>query len=249
VRRWLSALPSTQRARQRVRDVLVSGQDSQATFREDVARRYLRGDGIEIGPLHHPLRVPPGARVRYVDVMSREQLLATHTSAVYGDPRRVVGPDVIDDCERLEAFSDGSLDFVIANHVVEHTEDPVGTLENLVRALRPNGVLFLALPDARYMFDTSRERTTVEHLLRDHDEGPRVSRMEHYHEWALVECLPPGQIAQRVEEFARDGARHHFHVWDLDGFLELLRALDLPVGLELAQAHLDEFVMILRCRE
>jgi hypothetical protein len=40
--------------------------------------------------------------------------------------------------------------------------------------------------------------------------------------------------------------RHHSHVWELDGFLELLRALDLSVRLELAQAHLDEFAVILR---
>jgi SAM-dependent methyltransferase len=232
-----------------VRDVLLSGQDSQATFREDLARRYLRGDGIEIGPLHHPLRLPPGTRVRYVDVMSREQLLATHTSAVYGDPRWVVGPDVIDDCERLGTFADASLDFVIANHVVEHTEDPIGALENLVRVLRPRGVLFLALPDARYTFDALRERTTVEHLLRDHNQGPQLSRRDHYHEWAVVECLPNEKIPDRIDEFARDGARHHFHVWDLDGFLELLRALDLPASLELAQGHLDEFVVILRRHE
>jgi SAM-dependent methyltransferase len=162
----------------------------------------------------------------------------------------VVAPDVIDDCERLGVFADGSLDFVIANHVVEHIEDPVGALENLVRVLRPGGVLFLALPDARHTFDVSRERTTtIEHLLRDHDQGPEISRAEHYHEWALVECLPEQQIARRVEEFARDGARHHFHVWDLDGFLELLRELGLPVSLELAQAHLDEFAVILRRSE
>jgi hypothetical protein len=35
-------------------------------------------------------------------------------------------------------------------------------------------------------------------------------------------------------------------VWELDGFLEFLRAVHLPVNLELAQAHLDEFAVILR---
>jgi predicted SAM-dependent methyltransferase len=249
VRIWSVALPSLRPIRQRVRDVLVSGEDSQATFREDLARRYVRGDGIEIGPLQHPLRLPPGARVRYVDVMSREQLLATHPSAVYGDPRWVVEPDVIDDCERLGTFADGSLDFVIANHVLEHTEDPIGALENLVRVLRPTGVLFLALPDARYTFDAWRERTTIEHLLRDHNQGPEGSRFEHYREWAHIDCLPEEKIPERVAELAREAARHHFHVWELDGFLELLRALDLPVSLELAQAHLDAFVVILRRQE
>lgn len=239
---------STRRIRQRVRDVLLRASDraDMATFREDLARRYLRGDGIEIGALQRPLRLPRAARVRYVDVMSREQLLATHSSAVYGNPRWVVNVDVIDDGERLEAFAEESVDFVVSNHILEHTEDPIAALENLVRVLRPGGILFVTLPDARHTFDVSRARTTVAHVLRDHREGPEISRYEHYLEWARVECLPEESVAERVAQFAREGTRHHFHVWELESFLELLRAIELPAALELAQKHLDEFAVILR---
>lgn len=244
----LRARLSTRRARQRVRDILLRASDREdlETFRGDLARRYLRGDGIEIGALHRPLRLPRAARVRYVDVLSREQLLATHSSAVYGNPKWVVETDVIDDGERLGTFADESVDFVVANHMLEHTEDPIATLEHLVRVLRPGGTIFLTLPDARHTFDVSRSRTSVEHLLRDHREGPATSRDEHYREWALVECLPEERIAERIAEFARDGTRHHFHVWELETFLELLSALDLPARLELAEIHLDEFAVILR---
>jgi SAM-dependent methyltransferase len=128
-----------------MRDGLLRASDREdlTTFREDLARRYLRGSGIEIGALQRPIRLPRGTRVRYVDLMSRDELLATHTSAVYGDPNWVVETDVIDDCERLDSFADGSLDFAIANHILEHTEDPIAALENLVRVLRPGGILLL----------------------------------------------------------------------------------------------------------
>ena len=234
--------------RQHVRDFLLAASDRNdlATFREDLARHYVRGEGIEIGALHRPLRVPSKVRVRYVDVMNREQLLATYSSAVYGNPKWVVQTDVIDDCERLERFTDHSVDFAIANHILEHTEDPIATLGHLVRVLKPGGILFLTLPDARHTFDASRERTTIEHLLRDHQEGPSVSRDQHYREWALVECLPEKHIAERIAQFARDGTRNHFHVWELEGFLELLVTLQLPARLELAQTHLDEFSLIIR---
>lgn len=242
---------STRSLRTRVRDQLLRATDREdlATFREDLARRYIRGSGIEIGALHRPLRLPRSAHVRYVDVMSRDELLATHTSAVYGNPKWVVETDVIDDCQRLQTFADASLDFVIANHILEHTEDPIAALEHLVRVLRPGGILFLTLPDARRTFDGLRPRTSVEHLLRDHHAGPHVSRGEHYREWAAVECLPEEQIAERVEQFARDGARHHFHVWELGGLLKLLDAVELPASVALAQAHLDEFAIVLRRQE
>jgi SAM-dependent methyltransferase len=234
--------------RRRGRDLLLraSDQEDLATFREDLARRYLSGDGIEIGALHLPLRVPKRARVRYVDVMTREQLIATYSIDVYDNPLWVVETDILDDGERLGTVADHTLDFVIANHMLEHTEDPISTLEHFVRVLRPGGTLFLTLPDARRTFDALRPRTTVEHLLRDHREGPEVSREEHYREWAVVECLPPDRIAARVAEFGRDGTRHHFHVWELPHFLEFLAAVALPLELELAQQHLHEFAVILR---
>jgi hypothetical protein len=58
--------------------------------------------------------------------------------------------------------------------------------------------------------------------------------------------LPEDRIAERVGQFERDGTRHHFHVWELAGFLELLDAVALPASLELAQVHLDEFAVVLR---
>jgi predicted SAM-dependent methyltransferase len=251
---WMS-VPSELRARlslrplrRRVRDLLLraSDIDDLATVREDLARRYLQGQGIEIGALHRPLRVPATAHVRYVDVMSRDDLLATYSSAVRGNPKWVVETDVIDDGARLDAFTDGCLDFVVANHMLEHTEDPIAALGNLVRVLRPGGILFLTLPDARHSFDALRARTTVDHLLRDHREGSQVSRRAHYREWAVVECLSEDEIPDRVEQFERERTRHHFHVWELEGFLELLTALSLPARLVHAEAHLDEFAVILR---
>jgi SAM-dependent methyltransferase len=220
--------------------------DDLASYRADLARRYLNGQGIEIGALHRPVRAPRGARVRHVDVMTREELLATYSPEVYGDPRWVVETDVVDDCVRLSGFADGSLDFVIANHTLEHVEDPVAALESLVRVVRPGGVVFLALPDARCTFDAARPRTTLEHVLADHREGPERSREAHYREWAAVECLAEDRAAERMAEFRAEGARHHFHVWELDGFLDLLHNLSLPVTLELAETHPEEFVVILQ---
>jgi SAM-dependent methyltransferase len=238
---------SMRRLRGRVRELVLGAtdRDDLATFRDDLACRYLRGDGIEIGALHRPLRMPRSARVRYVDVLSREELLATHTSAVYGNPKWVADTDVIDDGERLSTFADGSLDFVVANHMIEHTDDPIAALTQLVRVLRVGGTLFLTLPDARHTFDALRPRTTVEHLIRDHSDGPAISREDHYREWAAVECLTGESAEERVRQFARERSRHHFHVWELEGFLELLGAIDLPVRLELGQTHLDEFAVIL----
>jgi len=220
--------------------------------REDLARRYLRGSGIEIGALAFPLRVPPGVRVRRVDRLDRAGLIAANRRTFEFadvDPGGVPEVDVIDDGAVLSRFADGSLDFVIANHVLEHIEDPLAALGHWLRVIREDGVLFISLPDAARSYDAPRPRTSVEHVLRDHRDGPECSRREHYEEWArILDAIPPERVGERVEEFAREDARHHFHVWELEGFLELLAALALPCELELAQRSGQEFTVILRKR-
>src|SRR5207244_3598621 len=121
----------------------------------------------EIGALDFPLRLPRGARVRYVDHLDEAGLREAHAQTLRAG-RPLVVPDIVDDGERLASFADCSLDFVVANHMLEHVEDPIGTLETQLRVLRPRGVLYLAVPDARTSFDACRPLTTVEHLLRDH---------------------------------------------------------------------------------
>ncbi len=216
------------------------------TIRADVALRFVRGEGIEIGALGWPLPLPWGVRVRYVDYLDETGLTETYCSALRDCPPPVV-PDVVDDGARLASFPDASLDFVIANHMLEHVEDPIAALEHQLRVLKPRGILYLALPDARYTFDASRERTTMEHLLRDHRSGPRVSRREHYEECArLIEGHRGENVTKRVGEMEAEDLRPHFHVWEPITFAEFLAALDLPFSLELLQASVGEFLVVLR---
>jgi predicted SAM-dependent methyltransferase len=235
----------------RLRDgVFAMGRRTFWVYREDLARRYLSGDGIEVGALTLPLRVPPGVRVRYVDRASREDLIRLEGPALTRagvDPRRIHPVDVVEDAAQLGVFADASLDFVVANHVYEHVEDPIEGLRNAVRVLRAGGVLFLTLPDPRHTFDRLRERTSVEHALRDHREGPHASREQHYLEWARdIEGVGEAGLAARVAQFAREDARHHFHVWELEDFLALLREISLPARLVHAQSYLEEFAVVLR---
>jgi predicted SAM-dependent methyltransferase len=190
--------------------------------------------------------VPGGARVRYVDHGAVDEL-----RRVYPEHDWVQAPDVVDEAERLASFDDESLDFIVANHVLEHVEDPVAALTAFLRVLRAGGIVFLTLPDPRHSFDQRRARTTVEHVLRDHREGPETSRREHYEEWAhIVESIgDEAAVAQRVAEFESEGTRNHFHVWELETFLQLLLALELPVAIEAAQATEPEFAVVLRKSE
>jgi SAM-dependent methyltransferase len=235
----------------RFRDVVLRvGRNNPFVLREDLARRYLSGSGIEIGAGMSPLRVPPGVHVQYVDNLDHDALIAKAGADFLGhgiDTEAVPETDVIDDAQTLGSFSDEAVDFVIANHVLEHLEDPIGALQNFVRVTSKHGIVFLTLPDARHSFDHLRERTTVEHLVRDHTKGPHTSREQHYAEWATdIEGIGPEGVPARAAQYAAANAHHHFHVWELGTFLRFLAAISLDSEVIHAQMNQREFAIILR---
>ena len=214
--------------------------------RREIAKRYLSGEGIEIGALHNPLEVPRGARVRYVDHLPVEEL-RQHYPELEGE--QLVDVDIVDDGERLATVADDSQDFVIANHFLEHCEDALGALGNMIRVLRPGGILYLAVPDKRYTFDVDRPVTSTDHVLQDHREGPEGSRRAHYEEWARLVDKAEEPEAHATALLER-GYSIHFHAWTQAELIDLLRAaagaLELEFDVELMLKNEHEVIFVLR---
>src|SRR5437016_4921723 len=128
--------------------------------------QWLCGEGIEIGALNRPLPVPAAARVHYVDRLPLAELRRYY--AEVGD-EGWPNIDIIGDVEDLSGIADSTLDFAIASHLVEHLPLPARGLREMLRVLKPDGVLFLILPDQRVGIDHARAVTPVEHLIETID--------------------------------------------------------------------------------
>lgn len=209
-----------------------------------LSTRFLRGEGLEIGALQNPLPLPTATGVRYVDRASLEQLRNEYPELA---DQPITRPDVVDDGERLTSIETESVDFVVANHFIEHCQNPIGTLQQHLRVLKPGGVLFMAVPDKRFTFDVDRPLTPLAHLMRDFGEGPEWSLRSHAEEW--VELVERG-TEERVDALVAGARSIHFHVWTPSTFHELLvychDDLAFPFDVELVEPNGIEFIVILR---
>ena len=136
---------------------------------------------------------------------------------------RLTPVDIIDNGETLDRVPLSSQDFIIANHFIEHCENPIKTLMTHLSRLKQGGILFLAVPDRDKTFDNRRPVTSREHAIRDFQDGSETSRFDHYREWALmVEQVPEGKAEDRARELIEARYSIHFHVWRQHDFQDLL---------------------------
>jgi SAM-dependent methyltransferase len=217
--------------------------------RDTIASAYLRGDGIEIGALHNPLPLPSSARVKYVDRASAADLRAYYPELATAPFVRV---DIIDDGEELRTIADASQEFVVANHFLEHCQDPIRALASQFRVLKPGGILYLAIPDKRDSFDADRPVTALDHLWRDYLDGPAWSRAQHLEEWVTLiqHRRDPAAVQQEIARLRDTSHSIHYHVWtqvDMIAFLLSIReGLPLEFEFELVFKNRGEVIFVLR---
>ena len=199
------------------------------TMREAMAAG-LAGGGLEVGAGASPFPVPLACRVLYGDRLPHADLLAE----LYPGQRAcdLVIPDILTDFDELDGVADGSQDFLIACHVIEHTRNPIGSIAAAHRKLRPGGTLLLVIPDKQRTFDRHRPLTPLSHLIEDHLRPDRQRDYAHYEEFYRL-SFPMQEPAYSQEVRHRFETRHaiHYHVWDHDAFRLMLDWLqDTVVG-------------------
>ena len=221
----------------------------------DAFRHYLIGNGLEVGALHNPLDLSglSISKISYVDRFPESELIAFYPE-LEGQP--LVHVDIVDDGEVLATIPNGSLDFIIGNHFLEHTRNPIGTIKHWLTKLAPGGILFLAIPDQRFTFDTHRPPTPLEHMVEDYRCSPEKRKKrdhQHFWEWAAYVNEMSGEAADARAAYL-EGIDYsiHFHTFRLQSFLKLLRYMEdkLHIPFELkacadVSAGGNEFLVIL----
>jgi SAM-dependent methyltransferase len=192
-----------------------------AFVREALAAKYLKGRGIEIGALQDPLSLPEHVHVDYVDRLSKSDLIAHYPELPAG---MLVEPTILDDGERLGTIRSGSLGFCLANHVLEHVRDPLGTLRHWLRVLERGGIAYVTVPDRSNRFDANRQVTTLAHLVDDARRRWPERDHEHFLEWArhAQGVVEPEAAERRARELEAMDYSIHFHVFDRPLFERVL---------------------------
>ncbi|MCE7030247.1 hypothetical protein [Jiella avicenniae] len=205
-----------------------------ARLTHDVA--LPRSRGVEFGADPHPLPLPDGLSVRYVDLVARDAA---------DEPVR----HVWDGSGSLLAAlgEEQPLDFAIARLFAHRVPNLLGWFRGVFAALRPGGVLNMTLPDRRMTGDVLRTPSTLGEVLEADQLGltrPSFRQLFDHRrlsvplgpQQAWREAVDPGELARAGTEealaFARaasgdaaDAVPCHCWVFTPYSFLDLLEEL------------------------
>lgn len=128
----------------------------------------------------------------------------------------------ISEAVNLQKINTGTYDFVISSNCLEHIANPLKAVQEWLRVLKPEGILFLILPRRESNFDHKRPVTTFLHLLTDFNQNVSEDDLTHLPDILSLHDLKRDLLAgsfiqfkNRCEHNYENRCMHH-HVFDLD---------------------------------
>lgn len=156
-------------------------------FRDSaLAHQILDGKrGLEIGAsAHNPFNLKT-LNLDFSDDYTQE--FKAYEAQICGEYARV---DIVSPGDELP-FKDNTWDFVINSHVIEHFYDPVKTIKEWLRVVKPGGYVFMIVPHKERTFDKPRPRTPLAEIVdrHEHPNPPFPDLHGHYSVWITEDFL------------------------------------------------------------
>ena len=218
--------------------------------------------GIEIGALNRPIikREFPG-EIFYLDHLSTSDLKNKYAHDPTVDVEDIVKVHyVVNDGNIKKAVKEKKFDYVVAAHVVEHVPNPINWLQEIFDILKPEGVLYLLVPDKRFTFDFQRPVTTFGTMLESYLTGrdiPSVSAVYDHLASAVkidgtsvwggllkeIELLPLAGDKQAFEQANKVFSKNeyidvHHSIFTPASFLDMMEKI---ISSDLLYAEIDKF--------
>lgn len=222
-------------------------------IRKKLSYKYIQWNGIEIWWLDNPTPINHlTTKVKYVDYIDEDILLKN--SQIELGTARVKKIDYICKADNLNKILSDSQDFVIANHLFEHLENPIKALLERYRVIKKWWTIFMAIPDKRKTFDENRKRTTLEHIISDYKNPSEDRDREHYLDYAGIKFSDPSQIEKEAKRLKSMDFKIHYHVFVEEDITNIINRCNKNTHTEFNMIHIkhttknpadNEFIFIL----
>jgi SAM-dependent methyltransferase len=146
-----------------------------------------------------------------------------------------LGRRLVADASDLSIIPDGTYDFVLASHVMEHIANPLRALQEWKRVLRPAGTVLVVLPHMAATFDHRRHFTSFDHIEADFRANTQEDDLTHLDEVLALHDLSLDPDAGSRQQFRERCLRNssvramHHHVFSPEVLILTFHLLQIRV--------------------
>ena len=108
--------------------------------------------------------------------------------------------DICTSGDDLHMFENNSLDFIVAKHNLEHYHDPVKTVKEWKRVLKPNGKLGIIVPDHDEVDTFALDRTHTVSFNMESLKALLTEKVGGFNILHLSKCIPKWSIIVIAEK-------------------------------------------------
>jgi len=184
----------------------------------DFVEKHLSGHGLELGAQAAPFKTNQHTSMSYADKYTVDEMFEDLKVKRQIKKEDITKPDFI----VFDAFSfdivDDFFDFFCCSHVIEHTCNPIGAIEEWLRVVKPGGYVYFICPDKRETFDYDRPITPVSHLVEDYENDSVTTEYAHY----LDCCTIINKAPTEAQRYYINQKNIHVHVFTEESIMSLL---------------------------
>ena len=213
----------------------------------DMAHYFCKGNGLEVGALCYPYLFNEDCKLKYADIFENSKLRKIIDDIPLDNlyHKELVDVDYVLEPPKflLNNVSDNTFDFVYSSHVLEHTPNPISSLNDQLRVTKAGGIVYVAIPNKKNTFDKSRKITKsdvlinkFENVIFDHTVDEALDVIKNTDEHALYEPHKNNPLEFAKEIIKKKEGIHHFYTYDETNILEILIYL-----VKKNKAHIEYF--------
>lgn len=142
---------------------------------------------------------------------------------------------LIREASDLNEIQDSTYEILISSHNIEHLANPLKTIIEWKRVVKPNGHFLFILPNKEGTFDHKRPITTIEHLIDDLNKNTEESDNTHFDEILKLHDLTKDPGGLTFEDFKKRTIKNyenrcvHHHVFNLSLLEEITKFCNINI--------------------
>jgi predicted SAM-dependent methyltransferase len=209
---------------------------------KDICKRFSGETGIEIGGPSQ-IFTKKGFLPLYKNIKSLDNVNFSNQTVWEGslqdnslfEIEGTIGIQYIKEASNLHEIEDSKYSFLLSSHNIEHLANPLKTIKEWKRVVKPDGYFLFVVPNKEGTFDHLRPVTTIDHLIQDLKNDTKEDDSTHFEEVLELHDLAMDPGSMNYSDFKKrtllnhENRCVHHHVFNLPLLKEIAIQSDIEI--------------------